>query len=86
MNHKDKMLVAILVTLSLWVFVTGGLAICLTLECAGRGAASAVGEVAGTVAARGRPRTAFLSDEEEGLAIRVWTWMDRTCSGCLDLA
>jgi len=71
MNHKDKLLVVILVMLSLSVFVTSGLAIYLTVTCAGEEAVGVVGEAAGTDVTHGSPRIAFVSDEEGGLAVYV---------------
>jgi len=69
--RSDRLLVVVVVVLATSIALTGGLAIYLTVARAGGAVGRAAGELAGTAAARGEPRIAFLSDEQGGLALYV---------------
>ena len=71
MDEKNRPLLIVVAILAISVLLTSGLAVYLTVARAGGAVGRAAGELAGTAAARGEPRIAFLSDEEGGLAVYV---------------
>jgi len=70
-SKKNRPLVIVVAILTASVVVTGGLAVYLTVTRAGGEAVGVASGPAGTAGARGKPRIAFVSDEEGGLAVYV---------------